>query len=130
MVSSECKLICCLCLAQALIAAVTKTAEEDIRDALKTQTEHQLALVPREPKLVRDTVAYNTTINTDDTVRLVLVNYNNLRERKILNHFNDRLVTGRASSAATGRHDRDRDAAHERARTTLRRGTRQGRGIA
>lgn len=53
---------------QALIVAVNETAEEDIRDALKAQTDHQLALVPRGPKVVRDTVAYNTTINTDDTV--------------------------------------------------------------
>ncbi|KAI5644307.1 hypothetical protein NE865_03676 [Phthorimaea operculella] len=51
----------------ALIAAVSETKEDDIREALKTQTEHQLALVPRGPKVVRDTVAYNTTINTDDT---------------------------------------------------------------
>lgn len=55
-------------LLQALIAAVNETPEEDIRDALKTQTEHQLALVPRGPKLVKDTIAYNTTITTDDTV--------------------------------------------------------------
>lgn len=55
---------------QALIAAVNETEEEDIRDALKNQTEHQLALVPRGPTLVRDTVAYNTTITTDDTVSL------------------------------------------------------------
>lgn len=55
-------------LLQALIAAVNETSEEDIRDALKTQTENQLALVPRGPTLVKDTVAYNTTITTDDTV--------------------------------------------------------------
>lgn len=55
-------------LLQALIAAVNETAEEDIRDALKAQTDHHLALVPRGPKVVRDTVAYNTTVNTDDTV--------------------------------------------------------------
>lgn len=53
---------------QALIAAVNETPEEDIRDALRSQTEHQLALVPRGPKLVKDTIAYNTTITTDDTV--------------------------------------------------------------
>lgn len=53
---------------QALIAAVNETPEEDIRDALKSQTENQLALVPRGPKLVKDTIAYNTTITTDDTV--------------------------------------------------------------
>lgn len=55
-------------LLQALIAAVNETAEEDIRDALKAQTDHHLALVPRGPKVVKDTVAYNTTVNTDDTV--------------------------------------------------------------
>ncbi|CAK1556336.1 unnamed protein product [Leptosia nina] len=55
---------------QALIAAVNETEEEDIRDALKTQTEQQLALVPRGPKLVKDTVAFNTTITTDDTEEL------------------------------------------------------------
>ncbi|KAJ0176675.1 hypothetical protein K1T71_007854 [Dendrolimus kikuchii] len=54
----------------ALIAAVNETPEEDIRDALKSQTEHQLALVPRGPLVVKDTVAYNTTINTDDTEEL------------------------------------------------------------
>ncbi|XP_063825506.1 serine/arginine repetitive matrix protein 1 isoform X2 [Ostrinia nubilalis] len=54
----------------ALIAAVNETPEEDIRDALKVQTEHQLALVPRAPKVIRDTIAYNTTINTDDTEEL------------------------------------------------------------
>ncbi|KAG6443685.1 serine/arginine repetitive matrix protein 2 isoform X2 [Manduca sexta] len=55
---------------EALIAAVNETKEEDIRDALKTQTEQQLALVPRGPTVVKDTVAYNTTINTDDTEEL------------------------------------------------------------
>ncbi|XP_045516410.1 serine/arginine repetitive matrix protein 1 isoform X1 [Pieris brassicae] len=55
---------------EALIAAVNETKEEDIRDALKNQTEHQLALVPRGPTLVKDTVAYNTTITTDDTEEL------------------------------------------------------------
>ncbi|XP_013164931.1 PREDICTED: serine/arginine repetitive matrix protein 2 isoform X2 [Papilio xuthus] len=54
----------------ALIAAVNETPEEDIRDALKQQTEQQLALVPRGPELVKDTVAYNTTIKTDDTREL------------------------------------------------------------
>ncbi|XP_068633306.1 serine/arginine repetitive matrix protein 1 isoform X2 [Battus philenor] len=54
----------------ALIAAVNETPEEDIRDALKVQTEHQLALVPRGPELVKDTVAYNTTVKTDDTKEL------------------------------------------------------------
>ncbi|XP_072949147.1 uncharacterized protein chas isoform X2 [Epargyreus clarus] len=54
----------------ALIAAVNETSEEDIRDALKVQTEHQLALVPHGPTLVKDTVAYNTTITTDDTEEL------------------------------------------------------------
>ncbi|KAJ2949068.1 hypothetical protein O0L34_g6008 [Tuta absoluta] len=54
----------------ALIAAVSETKEDDIRDALKSQTEHQLALVPRGPKVVKDTIAYNTTINTDDTEEL------------------------------------------------------------
>lgn len=58
---------------QALIAAVNETSEDDIRDALKVQTDHQLALVPREPTLVKDTVAYNTTITTDDTVNLHFV---------------------------------------------------------
>lgn len=53
---------------QALIAAVNETPEEDIRDALKSQTDHQLALVPRGPQIIKDTIAYNTTINTDDTV--------------------------------------------------------------
>lgn len=53
---------------QALISAVKETKEDDIRDALKSQTEHQLALVPHGPQLVKDTVAYNTTITTDDTV--------------------------------------------------------------
>lgn len=60
---------------QALIAAVNETPEEDIRDALKVQTEHQLALVPRAPKVIRDTIAYNTTINTDDTVCKGLYTY-------------------------------------------------------
>lgn len=55
-------------LLQALILAVNETVEEDIRDALKSQTENQLALVPRGPKLVKDTIAYNTTVTTDDTV--------------------------------------------------------------
>ncbi|KAL4713972.1 hypothetical protein ACJJTC_005603 [Scirpophaga incertulas] len=55
---------------EALITAVNETPEEDIRDALKAETENQLALVPRGPKVVRDTVAYNTTINTDDTAKL------------------------------------------------------------
>ncbi|XP_059048469.1 serine/arginine repetitive matrix protein 1 [Achroia grisella] len=55
---------------EALITAVNETPEEDIRDALKFQTEQQLALVPRGPTVVRDTVAYNTTINTDDTEEL------------------------------------------------------------
>lgn len=55
---------------QALITAVNETREEDIRDALKIQTEEQLALVPRGPKVVKDTVAYNTTINIDDTEEL------------------------------------------------------------
>ncbi|XP_028042802.1 serine/arginine repetitive matrix protein 1 isoform X3 [Bombyx mandarina] len=55
---------------EALIAAVNETKEEDIRDALKLQTEQQLALVPRGPILIKDTVAYNTTINTDDTKEL------------------------------------------------------------
>ncbi|XP_035439478.2 serine/arginine repetitive matrix protein 1 isoform X1 [Spodoptera frugiperda] len=55
---------------EALIAAVNETPEEDIRDALRSQTEHQLALVPRGPTLVKDTVAYNTTITTDDTEEL------------------------------------------------------------
>ncbi|CAG4982891.1 unnamed protein product [Parnassius apollo] len=54
----------------ALIAAVNETSEEDIRDALKVQTENQLALVPRGPELIKDTVAYNTTIKTDDTEEL------------------------------------------------------------
>ncbi|XP_034832302.1 E3 ubiquitin-protein ligase RBBP6 isoform X2 [Maniola hyperantus] len=54
----------------ALITAVNETKEEDIRDALKVQTEQQLALVPRGPKLVKDTVAYNTTVTTDDTDEL------------------------------------------------------------
>ncbi|KPJ21026.1 hypothetical protein RR48_00875 [Papilio machaon] len=54
----------------ALIAAVNETPEEDIRDALKQQTEQQLALVPHGPELVKDTVAYNTTIKTDDTREL------------------------------------------------------------
>lgn len=54
----------------ALVVAVTETKEEDIRDALKSQTQHQLALVPRGPRLVKDTVAYSTTINTDDTKEL------------------------------------------------------------
>ncbi|XP_045772902.1 uncharacterized protein LOC123872588 isoform X1 [Maniola jurtina] len=54
----------------ALITAVNETKEEDIRDALKVQTEQQLALVPRGPKLVKDTVAYNTTVTTDDTEEL------------------------------------------------------------
>ncbi|CAH0715615.1 unnamed protein product, partial [Brenthis ino] len=54
----------------ALIAAVNETSEDDIRDALKAQTEQQLALVPRGPTLVKDTVAYNTTITTDDTEEL------------------------------------------------------------
>nr|XP_026492393.1 serine/arginine repetitive matrix protein 1 isoform X1 [Vanessa tameamea] len=54
----------------ALITAVNETSEEDIRDALKTQTENQLALVPRGPTLVKDTVAFNTTITTDDTEEL------------------------------------------------------------
>lgn len=49
---------------------MNETSEDDIRDALKVQTEHQLALVPREPTLVKDTVAYNTTITTDDTEEL------------------------------------------------------------
>lgn len=47
---------------------MNETAEEDIRDALKAQTDHHLALVPRGPQVVKDTVAYNTTVNTDDTV--------------------------------------------------------------
>ncbi|XP_045497952.1 serine/arginine repetitive matrix protein 5 isoform X1 [Colias croceus] len=55
---------------EALIAAVNETKEEDIRDALRNQTEQQLALVPRGPTLVKDTVAYNTTITTDDTEEL------------------------------------------------------------
>ncbi|XP_013186916.1 serine/arginine repetitive matrix protein 1 isoform X2 [Amyelois transitella] len=54
----------------ALIAAVNETPEEDIRDALKQQTEQQLAVVARGPRLVRDTVAYHTTIDTDDTEEL------------------------------------------------------------
>ncbi|CAH2048579.1 unnamed protein product, partial [Iphiclides podalirius] len=54
----------------ALITAVNETPEEDIRDALKVQTEHQLALMPRGPELIKDTVAYNTTIKTDDTKEL------------------------------------------------------------
>ncbi|XP_061383606.1 serine/arginine repetitive matrix protein 1 isoform X2 [Danaus plexippus] len=54
----------------ALIAAVNETKEDDFRDALKVQTEQQLALVPRGPTLVKDTVAYNTTITTDDTEEL------------------------------------------------------------
>ncbi|XP_063536380.1 zinc finger CCCH domain-containing protein 13 isoform X1 [Cydia strobilella] len=54
----------------ALIAAVQETPEEDIRDALKAQTDHHLALVPRGPKVLRDTTTYNTTINTDDTEEL------------------------------------------------------------
>lgn len=57
-----------LFLLKALIAAVNETKEDDFRDALKVQTEQQLALVPRGPTLVKDTVAYNTTITTDDTV--------------------------------------------------------------
>lgn len=59
---------------QALIAAVNETSEDDIRDALKAQTEQQLALVPRGPTLVKDTVAYNTTITTDDTVNIIYYN--------------------------------------------------------
>ncbi|XP_053609302.1 serine/arginine repetitive matrix protein 1 isoform X2 [Plodia interpunctella] len=55
---------------EALISAVNETPEEDIRDALKQQTEQQLALVSRGPQLVRDTVAYHTTIDTDDTEEL------------------------------------------------------------
>ncbi|CAH0751401.1 unnamed protein product [Diatraea saccharalis] len=55
---------------EALITAVNETPEEDIRDALKVQTEQQLALVPRGPKVVRDTVCFNTTIDTDDTEEL------------------------------------------------------------
>ncbi|KOB79499.1 Uncharacterized protein OBRU01_00153, partial [Operophtera brumata] len=54
----------------ALITAVNGTVEEDIRDALKTQTENQLALVRPGPQLVKDTVAYNTTVTTDDTEEL------------------------------------------------------------
>ncbi|XP_052741450.1 uncharacterized protein LOC112047350 [Bicyclus anynana] len=54
----------------ALITAVNETKEEDIRDALKTQTQQQLQLVPRGPTLVKDTVAYNTTVTTDDTEEL------------------------------------------------------------
>lgn len=57
---------------QALITAVNGTTEEDIRDALKTQTENQLALVRPGPQLVKDTVAYNTTVTTDDTVNNTL----------------------------------------------------------
>lgn len=55
---------------QALIAAVNETSDDDIREALRTQTEHQLALVPRGPRVVKDTVAYKTTVDRDDTVRL------------------------------------------------------------
>lgn len=55
---------------QALITAVNGTKEEDIRDALKAQTENQLALVKAGPQLVKDTVGYNTTVTTDDTVNI------------------------------------------------------------
>ncbi|KAG7308707.1 hypothetical protein JYU34_005931 [Plutella xylostella] len=54
----------------ALITAVNETASDDIRDALRAETESRLALVPRGPTVVRDTVAYKTTVDTDDTEEL------------------------------------------------------------
>lgn len=48
---------------------MNETSDDDIREALRTQTEHQLALVPRGPRVVKDTVAYKTTVDRDDTVR-------------------------------------------------------------
>ncbi|XP_041979041.1 serine/arginine repetitive matrix protein 2 isoform X2 [Aricia agestis] len=54
----------------ALITAVNETSEDDIRDALRAQTEQQLALVPLGPVLVKDTIAFNTTVTTDDTEEL------------------------------------------------------------
>lgn len=63
-----------LCLFQALIAAVNETEEEDIRQALRSQTESQLALVPRGPRLLRDSIAHKTTVDTDDTVNSIKLN--------------------------------------------------------
>ncbi|GBP64727.1 hypothetical protein EVAR_56759_1 [Eumeta japonica] len=55
---------------EALIGAVNETEEDDIRDALRDRNEEQRALEVPGPRLLKDTVAHRTTVDTDDTEEL------------------------------------------------------------